>query len=172
MAGKEIREVRCCMIKRDRLHIYLASSEKGAARVGILLNKGPDCLAYFRKVFPEAILIEDKSSNYPLIEAVDAALAGRHTSSGFKVDVRHTPFQMRAWKTIRDIPPGKTMTYGEVAVMAGCPKGARAIGQAMHRNPLPLIFPCHRVVASDGLGGFGGGLELKRYLLNRENKGR
>ena len=62
------------------------------------------------------------------------------------------------------------MTYGDVAAMAGCPKGARAIGQAMHRNPLPLIFPCHRVVAANGLGGFGGGLKLKKHLINRENK--
>lgn len=170
MAGKETREIHCCMIEADRLRIYLASSEKGAVRVGLLLDKGPDSIIYFKKVFPDAILIEDRALNYPLIEAVNAALAGKRPPDGFKADVNHTPFQMKAWKTIRKIPFGETRTYGEVAAMAGCPKGARAIGQAMHINPLPLIFPCHRVVAANGLGGFGGGLELKRYLLNRENK--
>jgi len=157
------------MIKEDRLRIYLASSEKGAMRVGLLLDKGPDCLDYFKKVFPKAILIEDRGLNQPLIEAVNAAITGERHPDMLKTDINHTPFQMKAWKTIRDIPFGETMTYGEVAATTGCPRGARAIGQAMHRNPLPMIFPCHRVVASDGLGGFGGGLELKKYLLNREN---
>jgi len=154
----------------DRLLIYLASSENGAVNVGLLLDRGPGCVAYFKKAFPEDILIEDKRMNYPLIDAVDAALAGRQASVRLKLDVKHTAFQMKVWKGITKIPFGATMTYGDVAAMAGCPKGARAIGQAMHRNPLPLIFPCHRVVAANGLGGFGGGLELKRYLLNRENR--
>jgi O-6-methylguanine DNA methyltransferase len=158
------------MIEADRLRIYLASSVKGAMRVGLLLDKGPDCLAYFKKIFPGHILIEDEKENYQLKAAVKAALAGRQVSDGLKVDVRHTPFQMKVWKGIRHIPFGATMTYGDVAAMAGCPKGARAIGQAMHRNPLPLIFPCHRVVAANGLGGFGGGLKLKKHLINRENK--
>jgi O-6-methylguanine DNA methyltransferase len=139
-------------------------------RVGLLLDRGPDSLAYFKKVFPDAVLIEDEGLNYPLIEAVNVALAGKQFSDGIKLHIRHTPFQIKVWKGITKIPFGATMTYGDVAAMAGCPKGARAIGQAMHRNPLPLIFPCHRVVAANGLGGFSGGLELKRYLLNRENK--
>lgn len=170
MAGKETREIHCCMIEADRLRIYLASSEKGAMHVGLLLDRGPDSLVYFKKVLPDAVLIEDKGLNHSLIDAVNAALAGKKVSSGLKVGIAHTPFQMKAWKAISKIPFGETRTYGEVAIVAGCPKGARAIGQAMHRNPLPLIFPCHRVVASNGLGGFGGGLELKRYLLDRENK--
>lgn len=168
--GKEIQEIHCCIIEADRLRIYLASSEKGAMRVGLLLDKGPYSLDYFKKVFPDAILIEDRELNYPLIEAVNTALVGKKPPEGLKTDINHTPFQMKAWKAIRKIPFGETRTYREVAIMAGCPKGARAIGQAMHRNPLPLIFPCHRVVAANGLGGFSGGLELKRYLLNKENK--
>jgi O-6-methylguanine DNA methyltransferase len=170
MAGKEIREIKCWMMESDRLLIYLASSEKGAVHVGLLLDKGPDSLDYFKKDFPEAVLIEDKKANQPLAQAVQAALAGERPTDSFKVDVRHTPFQMKVWKRIQGIPFGETRKYGEVAVMSDCPGGARAIGQAMHRNPLPLVFPCHRVVAANGLGGFGGGLELKKYLLNRENK--
>jgi methylated-DNA-[protein]-cysteine S-methyltransferase len=67
-----------------------------------------------------------------------------------------------------EVPYGKTVTYGELAAMAGAPDAARAVGGIMNSNPLPLIVPCHRVVASDGLGGFGGGLEMKRWLLTRE----
>jgi O-6-methylguanine DNA methyltransferase len=167
MAGKEIREIHYCMIEDDRLRIYLASSEKGAMRVELFLDKGPDCKTCFRKIFPGATLIEDEKWNRPLVEAAKAALAGKKVPE-FKTDVKHTHFQMDAWKGIRKIPFGETRTYGEVAAMTGCPKGARAIGQAMGRNPFPLINPCHRVVAVRGLGGFGGGLALKKYLLNRE----
>jgi O-6-methylguanine DNA methyltransferase len=167
MARKEIREIHCFVIKDDRLRIYLASSAEGAMGVGLLLDKGPDSIEYFRKVFPNAALVEDENWNRPLMGAVTAALAGRKAPE-FKVDVKHTPFQMKVWKGITKIPFGKTLTYGEVAAMTGCPKGARAIGQAMGSNPFPLIFPCHRVVAAGGLGGFAGGLELKKYLLNRE----
>jgi len=167
MAGKEIREIHCWLIKTDRLLIYLASTVKGAVGVGLLLDRGPECTNYFQKDFPDAKLIKNKEWNLPLIEAVEAALEGKKLPA-FKLDIKHTPFQMKVWKGITKIPFGKTMTYGEVAAMTGCPKGARAIGQAMNRNLIPLIFPCHRVVASNGLGGFAGGLELKEYLLNRE----
>jgi methylated-DNA-[protein]-cysteine S-methyltransferase len=72
-------------------------------------------------------------------------------------------------ETLRVIAPyGHVVTYGELARRSGCPGGARAVGQAMARNPLPLVVPCHRVVAAAGLGGYGGGLPLKRWLLALE----
>jgi methylated-DNA-[protein]-cysteine S-methyltransferase len=72
-------------------------------------------------------------------------------------------------ETLRDLAPyGHVVTYGELARRSGCPGGARAVGQAMARNPLPLVVPCHRVVAAGGLGGYGGGLPLKRRLLALE----
>ena len=72
-------------------------------------------------------------------------------------------------ETLRDIAPyGHVVTYGELARRSGCPGGARAVGQAMARNPLPVVVPCHRVVAAGGLGGYGGGLPLKRWLLALE----
>ena len=72
-------------------------------------------------------------------------------------------------ETLRDITPyGHVVTYGELARRSGCPGGARAVGQAMARNPLPLVVPCHRVVAAGRLGGYGGGLRLKRWLLALE----
>ena len=72
-------------------------------------------------------------------------------------------------ETLRGIAPyGHVVTYGELARRSGCPGGARAVGQAMARNPLPLVVPCHRVVAANGLGGYGGGLPLKRRLLALE----
>lgn len=81
-----------------------------------------------------------------------------------------TPFQRRVWEAVSHIPFGQTRSYGWVAIQAGSPKGARAVGQAMRRNPVPLIVPCHRVIASDGsLGGFTGGLAMKKRLLENED---
>lgn len=80
-----------------------------------------------------------------------------------------SPFQRAVWQATRDIPRGQTCSYGELAARVGRPGGARAAGQAMARNPWPIVVPCHRVVASDGgLGGYGGGLDMKRRLLRLE----
>ena len=80
-----------------------------------------------------------------------------------------TPFQRRVWSALAEIPYGQTITYGELARRVGCPKGSRAVGQANHRNPLPIFLPCHRVVGANGtLTGYGGGLELKEWLLRLE----
>jgi methylated-DNA-[protein]-cysteine S-methyltransferase len=80
-----------------------------------------------------------------------------------------TDFQRRVWQITRRIPRGHTMTYGQIARQAGSPGAARAVGQAMARNPWPVIVPCHRVVGRDGrLTGFGGGLEMKQRMLEME----
>ena len=79
----------------------------------------------------------------------------------------HTPFQIRLRQALLAIPRGQTKTYGELAGLLG--SSPRAVGQALGANPLPILIPCHRVVAADGLGGFGGGQEWKRHLLNLES---
>ena len=80
-----------------------------------------------------------------------------------------TAFQREVWETTRLIPYGETRSYAWVAEQIKKPGAARAVGQALARNPLPIIVPCHRVVASNGkLGGYSGGLETKRYLLQLE----
>jgi O-6-methylguanine DNA methyltransferase len=79
-----------------------------------------------------------------------------------------TDFDRAVWKALRRIPTGRTRTYGEVARRAGRPRAARAVGNACGRNPVPVVVPCHRVVAAGGIGGFGLGLGLKRRLLALE----
>lgn len=80
-----------------------------------------------------------------------------------------TPFQDRVLVATAGIPPGEVRTYGQVAALAGNPKAARATGRALGANPIPVVLPCHRVVAADGsLHGYAGGLDLKRLLLDHE----
>jgi methylated-DNA-[protein]-cysteine S-methyltransferase len=79
-----------------------------------------------------------------------------------------TPFQQAVWRALLEIPCGETRTYKQIAERIGRPRAARAVGQAVGANPLPIVVPCHRVVAGDGLGGFGGGLAMKKRLLELE----
>lgn len=86
-----------------------------------------------------------------------------------EVDVVGTPFQQRVWGALRSIPTGATATYGEIAASIGAQGAVRAVGSANGANPVWLIVPCHRVVRSDGsVGGYGGGVERKSWLLAHE----
>jgi methylated-DNA-[protein]-cysteine S-methyltransferase len=85
------------------------------------------------------------------------------------LDLVGTPFQLRAWRALADIPYGTTVSYAEQAGRIGHPTAVRAVGAANGRNPVAIVLPCHRIVGSDGsLTGFGGGLERKRHLLEHE----
>lgn len=80
------------------------------------------------------------------------------------------PFHRRCWEELAKIPYGQTLTYAEMADRAGSAQAARAVGQAMAKNPFPLVYPCHRVLASGGgLGGYGPGLDMKKWLLALES---
>lgn len=94
--------------------------------------------------------------------------AGKPVAPPLKLE--GTPFTKRIYEVVRRIPRGKTLSYGAVADAAGKPGAARAVGNVMSKNPVCLFVPCHRVVASNGIGGWGGngGLEQKRHLLGRE----
>ena len=141
MAGEKMEHIYCWEIHEDGLSIFLASSGKGGKGVRVRLKEEADCLEYFEEVFPFSRVVEDHEMNRPLQEAVQAALRGRPVSSDLAFDSECTPFHWTALKAIARIPFGETKTYGEVARMVGRPRGARAIGQAMKRNPFPLVFP-------------------------------
>ena len=98
-----------------------------------------------------------------------AYFAGDLRRFDLPLDLVGTEFQVAAWRALADIPFGTTVSYGEQARRLGRPRAVRAVGAANGRNPLPIVLPCHRVVGADGsLVGFGGGLSLKRVLLEHE----
>lgn len=85
------------------------------------------------------------------------------------LDLKGTTFQLAVWSALGEIPWGEVRTYGEIARLLGREGGARAVGGANHENPVPVLVPCHRVVQAGGrLGGYGGGLDVKRWLLAHE----
>jgi methylated-DNA-[protein]-cysteine S-methyltransferase len=98
-------------------------------------------------------------------DQLEAYFAGERTEFDVSMELDGTPFQREVWSELSRIPYGETISYGELARRVGRPSAPRAVGQANGRNPIPIIVPCHRVLASNGIGGYGGGLKVKRALL-------
>jgi methylated-DNA-[protein]-cysteine S-methyltransferase len=103
------------------------------------------------------------------VKQLEEYFAGERTEFDLPLDLEGTAFQKEVWSTLGEIPYGKTISYAELASMVGRPTAYRAVGQANGANPIPIILPCHRVLASGGrIGGYGGGLDMKRQLLALE----
>lgn len=97
--------------------------------------------------------------------------AGERTKFDIPLNLNGTDFQLKVWKELQKIPYGKRNSYQELAGRIGNIEGARAVGTANHHNPIPIIIPCHRVVRKNGdHGGYGGGIEAKKFLLDLETK--
>jgi O-6-methylguanine DNA methyltransferase len=110
----------------------------------------------------------------PLLDRLETQLgeyfAGRRRAFDLPLDAPGSAFQERVWSELRRIPYGETISYRDLAVRVGVPAGSRAVGRANGSNRIAVIIPCHRVVASGGgLGGYGGGLDAKRWLLELES---
>lgn len=102
---------------------------------------------------------------------LDAYFAGQLKSFDIPLKPAGTPFQLRVWLALRDIPFGETRSYGQLASAIGDPSAMRAVGAANGRNPIAIVVPCHRVIGADGsLTGFGGGVERKKFLLRLEGR--
>lgn len=103
------------------------------------------------------------------IRELEEYFAGTRREFSFALDLRGTEFQIACWRALLAIPYGETRTYADIARAVGRPQGFRAVGMANNRNPIAIVVPCHRVIASDGtLCGYGGGLDIKRKLLELE----
>ena len=99
---------------------------------------------------------------------IDEFLSGKRKVFALPLNINGTDFQKSVWNELLKIPYGKTSSYSEIASKIGRPNAYRAVGNACGANPIPLIIPCHRVVAADGLGGFLGGLAMKKKLMEIE----
>ena len=105
----------------------------------------------------------------PYSRELNEYFAGKRRDFTFSLDLRGTPFQLQCWRALIAIPYGETRTYADIARAVRKPQAFRAVGMANNRNPIAVVVPCHRVIASDGtLCGYGGGLDIKRRLLELE----
>lgn len=141
---------------------FLASFDEDGALCGLEWSDGttaatPDA--------PDAVA----AAAVRLREQLVAYLAGDLVAFDLDLRPEGTPFQQQVWSALRRIPFGQTVSYGDLARELGRPGGARAVGQANGANPIPIVIPCHRVVARNGLGGFSAGLHRKERLLALEN---
>ncbi len=140
--------------------LTLVASSKGLVAIDVRNNAKQVVTA--KDASAQAILIKTKKQ-------LEQYFAGKRTSFDVVLDLVGTEFQVRAWRALCRIPFGKTISYGQQAANIKKPKAFRAVGSANGKNPIPIIVPCHRVVASDGsLGGYSLGLKMKKQLLALE----
>ena len=115
--------------------------------------------------FPTATVKREDRKMASLRRTVGRRIAGKELEQKLPLDLYGTPFQIEVWKEMLRIPAGQTVSYSDVARNIGRPKAFRAVAQACGANPVPVVVPCHRVVASNGLGGYTGGIDRKIALL-------
>ena len=153
--------MRCCEITTPIGRLRLAGDEKGLRSIS------------FENRFPPAAPAESPLRREELfreaIVQLDAYFAGELRRFDLPLAPEGTPFQREVWSALTAIPYGETVSYGELARRLGRPAASRAVGAANGQNPIPIVIPCHRVIGADGsLTGFGGGLAIKRRLLDLE----
>lgn len=142
--------------------LLLAASTKGLVRL--------EFEARMQKLNPDATqLRESKLALAPYLRELNDYFAGKRREFSLPLDLRGTGFQLACWRALLEIPYGETRSYRDMAQAIGHPHAYRAVGMSNNRNPIAIVVPCHRVIASSGsLCGYGGGLDIKRKLLELE----
>jgi methylated-DNA-[protein]-cysteine S-methyltransferase len=142
--------------------LLLAGSSAGLRLVSFAAGKRA------RSVDPKWQL--DSSAFLEVVDQLQSYFAGERTNFDLPLLLEGTDFQKKVWTALQQIPYGETISYKKLAETVGSPKAVRAVGAANGANPIPIIIPCHRVIGHDGsLTGFGGGLALKKQLLELES---
>ena len=148
--------------------VLVAASDKGIC--AIFLGDDPAALAReLRNRFPKARLVDGEATLGPWVAEVVGLVEQPALSLALPLDIHGTAFQMRVWKALREVPPGSTASYSDIARRIGQPTAVRAVAQACAANPIAIAVPCHRIVRTDqSLSGYRGGVERKAELLKRE----
>ena len=148
--------------------LFLARTDQGLCSIG-LPGLETAFFQQLKKYFPTEIFIESPEGLTDTISQLDDYFKGKLKEFSIPLDIRTTPFFTQVLKQVQKIPFGATKSYGEIAQELNRPNSARAVGMANARNPIPIIIPCHRVIAGNGsLQGYAGGLEMKSFLLRHE----
>ncbi|MFQ5736426.1 MAG: methylated-DNA--[protein]-cysteine S-methyltransferase [Thermodesulfobacteriota bacterium] len=148
--------------------VYVSLGARGVT--DLLVSSGADDAAFGARLALKygGVCVEDGTALKDVLGWLDGYFRGEAAPFPLPLDPMGTGFEKAVWKVIAAIPRGSVRTYGQLAVWAGRPGAARAVGGACGANPVPIIIPCHRVVSANGPGGYTGGLAVKRALLGIE----
>ena len=150
--------------------IYIAAVKEGVVKISFSTESLQELEKYCQKHLGSEVHQGSDFTKYAK-QQILKYLEGKSQSLDFPVIHLNSPFRQKVLEAERNIPYGETRSYGEVAKMVNNPRASRAVGSANAKNPLPLYFPCHRIINSNGkLGGFGWGVDVKQYLLDLESK--
>lgn len=150
--------------------ILIAKTEKGICRIGLPSDDEESFTNWTATQFPNENVIKNLKALDNEINQLEKYFTGKLKKFSLPLDLQSSPFYKKVLMVVKNIPYGKTASYKQIAYRIDNPKAARAVGNANANNPIPIIIPCHRVVASNGsLGGYGGGLTMKRWLLEHES---
>jgi len=149
--------------------LRVAATERGVVRIAFPSGVGSSFGGWLSLALPDAEFVESSSLLDEACRELGEYFDGKRREFKVALDLRGTEFQQEVWRELSRIPYGEVCTYADVARRIGREKAFRAVGAANGANPVPLIVPCHRVIASGGkLGGYGGGLDTKQRLLALE----
>ncbi len=152
--------------------LLVAASSSGICRICFPGEPVSDRALWFDRYFSMAPPEGEEGALPEALEQLLLYFQGRKVTFDLPLDLRGTPFQIRVWRQLLEIPYGTTVSYGEVAKAIGNPRAGQAVGSAVGKNPVPIVVPCHRVIGHDGsLVGFRGGLPTKEKLLELEEAG-
>jgi methylated-DNA-[protein]-cysteine S-methyltransferase len=164
-----VQVIATTVLERAPWRLRLARSWRGLCYLSLDADDIGSLSAHVSRHFRDAAVADDPAALAAEAGQIAEYLSGTRRHIDVDLDLRGTSFQVRVWRALLAVPYGTTITYGEVARVIGRPGGAHAVGQAVGHNPVGIVVPCHRVVASGGrLGGYGGSLEPKRRLLALE----
>lgn len=167
-AGGAREEIRFAIGECSLGPILVAATERGVCAI-VMGDDPAELVPELQTLFPKANLVGSDAEFEQLVAKVAALVEAPGTGLDLPLDVRGTAFQQRVWQALREIPPGETVSYTELARRIGAPKAVRAVAGACAANRLAVVIPCHRVVRNDGgLSGYHWGVERKRALLAKE----
>jgi methylated-DNA-[protein]-cysteine S-methyltransferase len=148
--------------------LYIVTTEERVVYISLTSKEEKFVFEYLKKRYGKMKQEKNRMIENTLIQISDYLKKNREVFE-LPIYLEGTEFQKKVWTELLEIPYGETVSYKDIAIRIGKPKGARAIGQAINKNPIGIIVPCHRVIGSNNnLTGYAGGLDIKEYLLNLE----